>query len=1115
MDDRIVFANRAAEVLLGYAPGALVGRPLQDVIPARHRRAHREGMARYKATRVPVLIGRVVSVEALAADGTVVPVELSLSRPYASGADEIVVAVMRDMRERVPLDAALSARRDEQGLRAYLEDDASRRARLTADAVEAARLAALARLRVLADVGRSFSEGRPLQEALKRTAEVTAGAVGDWVLIYEADPLSGRMAVVATAHRDPAFANDMALLASLPGSVRLVGEHQGASDVVATGISQLYSPVRSEDELSYAGSTERLEVLRRVGLRSACVAPLKTASGVLGALVVGAGADAPLLSSEDLMFADQVADRIGAAMGRERLIERAAAQERRLAKILDELPEGVVIRHADGNVTANRAARDLAEGLQSWPQRGEWPFLGVLLEEDGQPTPLDDLPLPRALRGDVAQREYRVRRRDGLLRTILVNAAPISEPDGVAAVAVYHDISAERVAARRAERLVSMSRDLLEYNGTDPAEPLRRVVGELLDDLGEWCVFYLLNDEGYLERVAAFHVDPSQEELVEKYRLLSRRRWEDGVAGRPFSLEGDPIVVENVGDLLVRTEGSSDEERRALIEAVGVTAFMALPMVVERAPVGVLAVATTRPGGRSFSAADVAYLRAVGDRAAVAVRNAALVRTTRERADELSAVIRSDPSGLVLVDAKGRLRQLNDALLHLLGLFGRQVHSGGIEEVLQLYDAAGVADRDVVADRLRSLVSSPNERALLDLHFTKGPKPYVQLTTAPVLSREGELLGRLFVHVDVTQERELAQQRSDFLMLAAHELKTPLTPLTMQLSMLERRLGGSPKEHGMAKKALSQLDRVTALVEDLLQYAGVEAGRLTITKAPVDLNEVVSQVVEERRGSSANGHEVILQRSSGPLMVEMDRLRIEEVLLNLLQNAVKYSPGAGRIDVEVRAVGDEAVVSVKDRGIGIPRADRARVFDRFFRAKNAEAIHYSGLGIGLFVCSDIVRQHGGEIEVESTEGSGSTFSIRLPRVPSVTEPTEVRRRRILLVDDDRDILDVTSALLEEHGFDVDRAEDGLEALSSLRQGVSPDLILVDLMMPGLDGAGLLGQMRQEKLAEGVPRVLISASTHLTAAQRELDVQGALPKPFSLTELEAVIQRLVGAAQTEE
>lgn len=314
----------------------------------------------------------------------------------------------------------------------------------------------------------------------------------------------------------------------------------------------------------------------------------------------------------------------------------------------------------------------------------------------------------------------------------------------------------------------------------------------------------------------------------------------------------------------------------------------------------------------------------------------------------------------------------------------------------------------------------------------------------------------------------------------------------------------------LVTKALQQLGRLSRLVDDLLEYAGVEAGHLDLVKSANDLNEVVSDVVEQFRLGAAPAHEVVLHRPPGSLLVEIDRRRIEAVLVNLLHNAVKYSPNAPRIDVDVTADPHEVVVSVRDRGIGIPRDDVPKVFRRFFRARNAAATHYAGLGIGLFVCSEVLRQHGGAIELDSGEGQGSTFSFRLPRLARAVGEDAAPRRRILMVDDGREILDAASAFLEDEGYDVDRAEDGIEALERLKAGGAPDLMLLDLMRPRLDGRGLLRQMRQARVGEGVPVVLVSASAQLPAAQASFDVDATLVKPFSLGELEAVVRRFLRA-----
>jgi len=240
--------------------------------------------------------------------------------------------------------------------------------------------------------------------------------------------------------------------------------------------------------------------------------------------------------------------------------------------------------------------------------------------------------------------------------------------------------------------------------------------------------------------------------------------------------------------------------------------------------------------------------------------------------------------------------------------------------------------------------------------------------------------------------------------------------------------------------------------------------------------------------------------------VQGDAERLEQVLVNVLQNAIKYSPEGGQIRVAVRRDGQEARVSVKDPGIGVPKEEQARLFQRFFRAGNATTRNYSGLGIGLFVANEIVRRHGGRFEVESEVGSGSTFTICLPALQQVRTETE-GRARVLLVDDDPEILEVTGQILREWGYVVDEARDGLTALS-LARNARPDLMLVDLMMPVMDGWTLIRRLREEKVAEGVPVVVFSADRDTREKARQLDAEASLRKPFELEELQDVVERLL-------
>jgi len=327
----------------------------------------------------------------------------------------------------------------------------------------------------------------------------------------------------------------------------------------------------------------------------------------------------------------------------------------------------------------------------------------------------------------------------------------------------------------------------------------------------------------------------------------------------------------------------------------------------------------------------------------------------------------------------------------------------------------------------------------------------------------------------------------------------------MYLQGIERKLQRQqPVEQEMVAKARRQVDRLGALVEDLLDVSRLESKRLQMSQERVDLNELADDVVGDFRGQTRT-HELVLHRAREAVLVSGDRSRLEQVMVNLLENAIKYSPQGGQIEVRVERLDGDARVSVTDHGIGIPAPEQSRLFQRFFRATTATTRNYGGLGIGLFVSNEIVLRHGGHFEVKSEPGRGSRFSFVLPL--EVTAGAKEGRARVLLVDDDPEILEATSQVLREWGYSVDEARDGQTALS-LARGARPDLMLVDLMMPVMDGWTLIGRLREERVAENVPLIVFSADRDAREKAKKLSADAALRKPFELEELQDVVERLL-------
>lgn len=231
------------------------------------------------------------------------------------------------------------------------------------------------------------------------------------------------------------------------------------------------------------------------------------------------------------------------------------------------------------------------------------------------------------------------------------------------------------------------------------------------------------------------------------------------------------------------------------------------------------------------------------------------------------------------------------------------------------------------------------------------------------------------------EAREAVRARDQFLSIASHELKTPITSLLGYTDLLLRRAqrgGGISERDERAVRIIgNQATRLNRLIVALLDLSRIETGQLSIERSPVELNLLAQRLIHEIQQTQQSAHTIELQTSAEILMVLGDELRLEQVLQNLIQNAIKYSPDGGTVSIRLERRGESAYIHVTDQGIGIPHAALPNLFRRFYRAPNVELQHISGMGVGLFVVREIIQLHGGEISVESVEGHGSTFTICL------------------------------------------------------------------------------------------------------------------------------------------
>ncbi len=340
------------------------------------------------------------------------------------------------------------------------------------------------------------------------------------------------------------------------------------------------------------------------------------------------------------------------------------------------------------------------------------------------------------------------------------------------------------------------------------------------------------------------------------------------------------------------------------------------------------------------------------------------VRSAREGASVLRAVLDATPDAIALLDRDGAPVVDNPPMRAVRAAFGAR---------------ATAIDQDGSLVPLDAGDGSGEVRDEITLLGTR--RAFARYAT-PVRDGHGRLIGRLLVLREVTREREAERVKEEFFALVSHELRTPLTAI---LGYVELVLG----EHGVADEERRHLEivernaqRLLRLVGDLLFAAQVESDSLLLEPGIVDLAQIAREAVEAARPRAEDaGILLSAQIDSLPAAVG-DRDRLAQVLDNLISNALKFTPAGGHVEVRLSRAGDEARLDVADTGVGVPRGEQSRLFDRFFRASNATSRAVPGVGLGLMIVHAIVAAHGGSISLTSEIGQGSTFSVRLPLQPA-------------------------------------------------------------------------------------------------------------------------------------
>jgi PAS domain S-box-containing protein len=389
-------------------------------------------------------------------------------------------------------------------------------------------------------------------------------------------------------------------------------------------------------------------------------------------------------------------------------------------------------------------------------------------------------------------------------------------------------------------------------------------------------------------------------------------------------------------------------------------------------PYGVVSVYSAR--GKKFSEDDAEHLQSVANIIGLAVRQTRTETRLRYTQMVFDSFVNANIIGVMMTDVNGTLIEANDAFLNMVNCSLKDVKNGRIN-VKQL-----VAPE--YQNKERSIALQLLQRGYVETH----EKEFVNQDTGirvPVLAGgiavEGNSTEIVNFVLDISERKKLEQRKDQFLGIASHELKTPLTSIKAYVQLLDRLIDDSVCD-GQAKTYILRtnlyVDRLNRIISELLDVSRIQSGGLRLNYDIFDFRAMVLDVISSIQPISSH-HEVALNGYDAKILVRGDSTRLEQVVTNLLSNAIKYSPDARKVDINISKKRGHVIFSVTDHGIGISKKDQGFIFTRFFRVEKT-APKYSGLGLGLYISRQIIRRHGGDMWLKSSEGQGSTFYCSLP-----------------------------------------------------------------------------------------------------------------------------------------
>ena len=805
-----------------------------------------------------------------------------------------------------------------------------------------------ARLHFLAEAGSLLSASLDYEATLADLAGLLVPRIADYCIVDAIDE-DGTLRQVVISHRTP---ESEELLRELRR--RYPPEANKAhpvSQVLRTRIPFLVEDARLGVLAQTAVDEEHLALYQALDAVSYIVVPLEARGRLLGTISLGTGESGRRFGASDLELAHEIARSAALAIDNALLFRSAQESYAQLDTMLRSAPVGIgfwdrelrFVRVNDALATLNRLppeehiGKTLGEVIPTLAPALEPLYRRVI--ESGEPVvhteSTDDAALHIGERRHWLSSYYPVRTADG--ETIGVGGLIIEITD--------------RKRADDRLRLLAEAGELFSTS-LDRDEIAARIAQVAVPRLADSCNVYVVSGD-HLERIACFSDNPRLQTTLESLPAsFALEGPGTGVIANVFRSR-EPVLLSTVtAEYLAHLERLGADP--TAFDAIGTRSLMLLPIAARGQSLGVLTLGSREP--ERFDEHDLDLAQELAGRAAVAIDSAQLFRAVESRAQAAQA-LEFVGDGVFLVGRDGIIRLWNPAASRITGLAESDVAGAAASGALPGWPLDQVGERPQTFP-----IDGP--RGELWLSLTAAEFPH----------------GTVYAFRDLTEERAVEQLKSDFVSTVSHELRTPLAAIYGAAMTLRREdvVLGDEQREGMLAVIASESERLARIVNDILLASRLDSGAASFDIGRADALEIARAVLAAAETHLPTGIELALTAPAQDVHVAADPDGLRQVLVNLVENAVKYSPDGGRVELELEPTQGRVRFAVRDRGLGIPAAEHERIFEKFYRLDPNLSRGVGGTGLGLYICREIVRGMGGRIRVESDRGRGSTFSFELP-----------------------------------------------------------------------------------------------------------------------------------------